>query len=276
MGKIWRTLALLLTLIMALSCLTLHIVKPVNAQSIPKPSAPQFTVQYVVYTSYIEPTYTTNPYTGQNQTVDSGGQVTNQTIGFTIKNQAFSPYTDSNGNPIGLYYNFRVKGHFTDTWTQYPFAPTSQSTWQSTWRYSNGPLVPQTQNLGSPEYPASKSEYTYSSVNVQYFSLQNVPANSQVDFQVQAMIGHIDPITYQMNPNIGGDGYYSFTGQASEWSPTQTLTITGSSNSTSASVPTQQPIASPTVPEFPIAVAILLLAVASVLLFTLRKERNSK
>ena len=39
-------------------------------------------------------------------------------------------------------------------------------------------------------------------------------------FKLQALIGHIDPITYQMNPTIGGDGYYSFTGQASAWSTT--------------------------------------------------------
>ena len=44
----------------------------------------------------------------------------NKTIAFTVENQPFTPYTDSIGNYIGLYYNFEVKGHFTDTWTQYP------------------------------------------------------------------------------------------------------------------------------------------------------------
>ncbi len=43
----------------------------------------------------------------------------------------------------------------------------------------------------------------------------------EVDFQVEAMTGHIDLIN---SGPIGGDGYYSFTGQFSDWSNTQTLT----------------------------------------------------
>lgn len=273
-----------LVLILILAASSLIMIKPAFAQSIPTPSVPQFTVQYVVYTSYIAPTYTTNPYTGQNETLTSGGQVNNQTIEFTIKNQPFTSYTDSSGNYIGLYYNFEVKGHFTDTWTQYPFAPTGQNTWQSTWRYSNGIATPQAQNMGSPEYPASNSEYTYSSVSVQFFSLQSVPANSQVDFQVQALIGHIDPITYQMNPNIGGDGYYSFTGQASDWSTTQTITINLDSNSTASNsspnptispITTSAPSSTPAVPELPaIAVLPLLMLVFSIALVVKHRKEN--
>jgi hypothetical protein len=252
------------------------IAKSANAQSISTPSAPTFNVQYVVYTFYTTPTYTINPYNGQKETTSNGYTQENQTLEFTIKNQPLTAYTDSSGNYIGLYYNFEVKGHFTDTWTQYPFASTGQNTWQSTWRYSSGIATPQVQNMGSPEYPASNSDYTYSSVDVQFFSLQRVPANSQVDFQVQALIGHIDPITYQMNPSIGGDGYYSFTGQASDWSTTQTITINLDSNSTvsssspnptisatttsaPASTPTSSPISTPTsaIPEFPSEILII-------------------
>jgi hypothetical protein len=47
MGKISKTLALLLTVIIATSCLTLFIFKPANAQSTAKPSIPQFTLSFV-------------------------------------------------------------------------------------------------------------------------------------------------------------------------------------------------------------------------------------
>jgi len=281
MGGSGKSLALILILIIAISSLSLMMVKPAFAQSIPMPSAPTFTVQYIDYSTYVAPTYTINPYTGPNQTTSNGYTQENQTIAFTIENQPFTPYTDSSGNYIGLYYNFRVKGHFTDTWTQYPFASTGQNTWQSTWRYSDGIATPQVQNMGSPEYPASNSEYSCSSVDVQFFSLQSVPANSQVDFQVQELIGHIDPITYQMNPSIGGDGYYSFTGQASDWSTTQTITINLDSNSTASNSspnPTisPTPTASPTVPEFPTSIILPLFAVALFLSSVFIRKRITK
>ena len=290
MGKIGKTFALILTLIIAMSCVTLLTVKPVNAQSIPTPSVPQFTVQYVVYTSYIAPTYTINPYTGQNQTLTGGYTQENQTIEFTIENQPFTLYTDSSGNLIRLYYNFGVKGHFTDTWTPYPFASVGQSTCQSTWRYYGGLMNPQ-ENLGSPEYTASNSRYTLSSVDVKFFSLQSIPSNSQVDFQVQALIGHIDPITYQMNPNIGGEGYYSFTGQASDWSTMQTITIDLNSNSTisttspstlSTTTPTSTltststPTLTPSVPELSWLVTLPFFAVATLLSIAFIRKKLTK
>ena len=48
------------------------------------------------------------------------------------------------------------------------------------------------------------------------FSSKTPPVGSQVDFQVQALIGHIDYV---------GDGYYIFVGEKSNWSETQTVTI---------------------------------------------------
>ena len=70
MGKIGKTFAIFLTLIVAMSCLTLLTVKPVNAQSIPKPSVPEFTLQIADH-SYDVPaktTSTTDPYTGKTTT----------------------------------------------------------------------------------------------------------------------------------------------------------------------------------------------------------------
>ena len=92
MGRISKTFALFLTLITVMSCLTIVMVKPPSAQSIPKPSVPEFTVQ-LVDRSYDEPpTYQKDPSTGQDKLVWIGGHIDNKTIDFTIKNQPFIPY----------------------------------------------------------------------------------------------------------------------------------------------------------------------------------------
>ena len=86
----------------------------------------------------------------------------------------------------------------------------------------------------SPKLPASNSEYTDIVLSLPYlFGVQNPPVGSQVDFQVQALIGHID---------YAGDGFYSFTGQKSDWSNTQTITIGESQTPTSPpATPTPTP-----------------------------------
>ena len=100
MGKIGKTFAIFLTLIIAMSCLTLLTVKPVNAQAIPKPSVPEFTGKFVNASYSVT---TTNPYTGANETQ----QIINDSIEVTIKNQ---PFDHSN---YQIYYNIRTKPHFS-------------------------------------------------------------------------------------------------------------------------------------------------------------------
>lgn len=219
-------------LIIAISTLSIISVMPAGAQSIPTPSAPQFSVQYISYTYNIAPTYTINPYTGQNETTTPGYQTINETIVFTIKNQPFTPYTDSNGNYIGLYYNFRYKGNYGDQWNYYPFylftnSVTNQSQIQTTHSYgpySGGPFV---------YYSASSSEYTIISITLNALTIggyEGIPNNSLVDFQTQAQIGHIADISSDL---LAGD-FYNFTGESSDWSNTQTLTINYNQNSTSS------------------------------------------
>ena len=57
----------------------------------------------------------------------------------------------------------------------------------------------------------------------------DIPKDAQLDFQVQALTGHLDKI-YTGSSGffwVGGDmdHYYVFTGESSGWSDTQTLTI---------------------------------------------------
>ncbi len=82
----------------------------VYAQSISKPSVPEFTL--VATPAYYNVT-TTDPYTGENTTI----QVNNSTVEITIKNQPKVIYS-SNGTAYSVFYDIRVKGHFGENWRE--------------------------------------------------------------------------------------------------------------------------------------------------------------
>ncbi len=150
----------------------------VRAQStVPTPSVPTFTVQIVDHTHYVEPvapTYTTNPYTGEQQLVSpgqSGYTADNWTIDVSIKNQ---PFTYGNSS-YHLYYDVRMKGHFSDSWEDlYPLANllSGDSSWATSEYIQNG-------------IKESSSDYTLISIPAGEY-----PAGGQIDLQVQALIGH--------------------------------------------------------------------------------------
>ncbi len=198
MGKISKTVALFLTLIIALSCLTLLIMKPANAQTstpYPTPSIPQFTVKFVD-SSYDVPTTTSiNPYTGQTVTTQ-GYHVENRTIELIIDNQPFNAYSDAHGSYPFLYYNVREKGHFAENWTEI-------------YNPDNDYLI------------KSNSDYTVLSFGVPF------EGSGQIDYQVEALVGGI----FRNSPQFASG--YHFEGVASGWSPTQTVTIPASSVSPS-------------------------------------------
>jgi hypothetical protein len=106
MGNINKSFTLILILIMALSSLTLPIVKPANAQTIPTLTIPQFNVKFINASYSVT---TTNSYTGQSQTQ----LISNNSIEITIKNQPFD-YSNK-GLPYQIYFNVRVEPHFSNT-----------------------------------------------------------------------------------------------------------------------------------------------------------------
>jgi hypothetical protein len=127
----------------------------------------------------------------------------------TIKNQPFVPYYDSSsGWNISLYYNIRIKGHSEQNWTILYLiedVPTQSN--------SNHTIL---------SYPLS-DENTNSYILGD--KILEFPFSSQVDFQVEAMIGYIHRV---LDPNATSqlDLYpYVFTGEESGWSSTQTITI---------------------------------------------------
>ena len=239
---------------MVLSSLTLPIIKPAFAQSIPKPSVPEFSVKYVDNSYDVPPTYGTDQYTGQTVIKQAGYHVDNRSIELTIKNQPFTPSNDSSGHIIGLYYNFRYKGNYTNDWTYYP----EDSNGQSVLHYNGG--LGNDEEMYPPIYSASNSDYKVIPLGLSLLGppvgSQAIPNEANVDFQVQAMIGYFA---------INNYGYVILTGKLSDWSNTQTVTIGETSNITS---PT------PAVPEFPI-LAILPFFVSVLLVAVYFKHRRT-
>jgi len=195
----------------------------IDVNGIPKPSIPEYSVKFVDNSYDEPPTYEIDPYTGENVTHPSY-HVKLINLEMTIKNQPFSPYYDADsGWNISFYYNIRIKGYYSEDWTEL-------------YRPSDG-------------YPTqSDSEYTVISLGtlgenglslVTNAKMIDVHSGGQVDFQVEAMIGYVSRV---YDPNATGIDIYPwwFTGETSGWSNTQTITISESQT------PTPSPATSPT------------------------------
>ena len=235
------------------------------------PLVPEFALKYIDLSYDVPPTYGIDQFTGENVIVEEGRHVDNKSVAFKIENQPFTSYNDSSGNFISLYYNFRFKGHFGDEWKYYPFSESGGSTH----RYSISFYW--VSDL-SPKLNASDSEYTDIFLGLPFlFGVFNPSVGSQVDFQVQALIGYID---------YAGDGFYRYSGQRSDWSSTQTVTVgenqitptpTPTPIPTPTTLPTPTPTIqpSPTIPEFSTTIALVsVIVIGTGLLVYFRKHKK--
>ena len=254
MRSISESFASILILIMATSSVSLLMVMPVSARSIPTPTVPTFTLKFIPASYNVT---TTNPYTGVITTTE----VDNSTIQVTIKNQPF--HYSFNGTTYNLYYNVGTKGHFENDWSGYysliphlasiPVYNTSTSQYSETYAefIQNNPIQ-------------SHSDYTvlsFSAESPPNGPSTTYPPNSQLDFRVQAIIGHNSQYfaaAHIYPPNFG-DWYTGIAFDiASGWSSTQTINLANGSVSTSTST-------TPTVPEFPILTILLAFILLSLL-----------
>jgi hypothetical protein len=213
-------------------------IKPTCAQTIPKPHTPEFTLKYID-NSYDTPiSYSIDPYTGTNITNPSV-HIDNRTIEVKIKNQPFTPYYDANSSfNIFLLFNIRIKGHYGEYWTNLYLNDDSHPSQDQDGDYTILPLA-LGDNSNTP--------------------LRWIPSNSTIDFQIQAMIGYFHRVVQ------GSGAPWIFTGETSDWSATQTVTIEQNSS----------PTPTPTVPEFPSAtiVTIMLIALALTISVFQRKKK---
>lgn len=186
-----KIVVLLAVLLLALSS---SLFLPI-CSAIAQPSTPTFTVK-VIDSSYDTPASSSiDPYTGQTITTPAQ-HIENRTIEVKIKNQPFTPYVDDNGFTIQLYYSIRVRGHFAGNWTEV-FSVDNAHPVQSNSDYTTISL-PLGQNVGP-------------------FGSLHSDSSSEIDFQVKAMVGYFS--------RTSGFASWYFAGQESEWSRTQTLTI---------------------------------------------------
>jgi hypothetical protein len=213
MGCLSEGLALVLILIVAVSCLAPLIAKPANAQSIPTPSVPQFTAKFALVPNNI----TTIDASGQSTTK----QVQNETLQIIIKNQLIA-IADS---LTTFNYNVRYKGHSQENWTEVFIESTGKEF-----------LYPQNTSSQNTLISLYLSE---NQIEAQEYHFVYFQGNGQIDFQVEAIIATFHPFA----PH-GDTGTWTYI--TSGWSPTQTATIPASSTSTS---PTPTPTSSPAVPE---------------------------
>ena len=229
-----KNLATVLILTIAISSLSLLTVKPASAQSIPKPSVPEFSVTII------------------SSPADS--HFVNKTLELTITNQPLTHYYEtSSGWNTTFYYNVQIK--------------TNQDNWSGNWStlYTIDELPRPSKNKYTVlSYPSGQpqAENLYSLGD----RLLDLPPGSQIEFQVEAMIGYIHRDVKPLAP-------YLFTGEESGWSNTQTITIPATPTILSLT-----PTPTPTVPEFSLLVIlplfISLLSVAGAI--KLRHRKTAK
>jgi hypothetical protein len=246
MGSTSKGFSLLLVVILAVS--TLILVESATAQSIPKPSVPEFTVKYVD-SSYDVPTTTSiDQYTGKTVT-NQGYHVDNKSIEIAIKNQPFTPYMQSgeSGHYIALFYNVRERGAFAQNWTEIYSA-------------GRGYLLPDNGTYSFASYSLTQNEFPF---------WEHVTNGGTIEFQVQTLIG------YTWERHYSDDGQFIpfpssyFVGEVSDWTSTQSLSIPETST---------PPTSTPSVSEFSLWTSPLLLTImlgiAGLLVYFKKQKRT--
>ena len=199
--------------------------------SIPKPAIPYFTVNFIDSSYSTKTAYSTDPYTGK-QITNPSIYVESRTIEVRIENTAFTPFAVQEGSTswtANLMYNIRWKGHF-------------EKDWHELYNPSDGYLP---RGLVSEAVYSVKGEYSKTEgLNLSIISgwPSTLPIGSQIDFQVEAMIGY----THRVIEGTFAPWY--FFGEKSGWSNTQTLTITETAL-TSSPNPTSSPTPLNTTPS---------------------------
>jgi hypothetical protein len=256
MTKTSKAYALLLTLLITMSCLTLLTIKPVNAQPVAKLPVPEFAVQYTDH-SYEAPASTSiDPFTGQ--TIENPSKhIDNRTLQFTIKNQAID-----RGN---LHFIIAMKVHFSPNWT------TIYNGWVA-WEGDPNSSIPeprfivwQFSTLKSNNVPGEAGRFYHDGDSFY------LPSEGQVDFQVKAQTwGEVMATTSAQNP-FGGSITTLFG--ESDWSAVHTIKLSdGASGSVDAS---SSPTPTPTVPElYWLIIVPLLLSLFAVAVIIKRRKKD--
>jgi len=233
MGKISKTSAFMLTIIITMSCLTLTTLKTANAQSVAKLTVPEFIVKYTDNSYDTLPGISIDSYTGQ--TIENPSKhIEDRTLQFTIRNQAISSGS--------LHFIISMKGFFSQNWA------IIYNGWAG-WAGNLNSSIPEPSlivwdfsTLRPNDVPGEVGRF-YRGGDSFY-----LPLEGQVDFKVKAQTwGEVMAETSPQNP-FGGSITTLFG--ESDWSDAHSLRLTDGATSGSIN-PTSIPMTSPTVSEKP-------------------------
>ena len=229
-----------LMLITVLTVSSLVMVGSVFAESIPKPSIPEFKVEYV-----------------------SG------TVEVRIENQPFTTMVVQEGTAtwtVEFYYNIRVKEHHEENWVNLyspavvPLNPSNSDYTLLSFLLTLSPTHPE-QGYILESYHSKSGSY--------FPSLTGLDSDAQIDFQVEAMVGYLSRTVEFAS--------WHFTGETSGWSSTQTLTLGENQTPTPSPEITPTPYEEPQSTEqtviIGLAITVAVLAVGLGLLIYLIKRK---
>jgi hypothetical protein len=275
-----RSVVLLLLTVLVSSSLVM--VGSVSAQSIPKPSVPEFTLKFTDNSYDVPPRYDFDPYTGKDVIMEPGYHVQEKIVEVIIKNQPFTSYTDANGNVISLYYSIRIKGSFGDYWW-YP----DNSAYERV--DDEGEIV----NYKGADLDSDYTLFKYGLVGnngtraSRHLDISD--DGGKADFQVQAFIGYMTCVDDPFVPGIPvydptiTPHHFVFIGEEGDWSDTQTITIpasqmqspepTSSPEATLTPTPYSEPQSTEQTVILGLAITVAVLAVCIGLLLFLIKRK---
>lgn len=178
--------------------------------STPQPSVPEFTVQVIDYRYDVPATTSTDPYTGEI-VIHPGYRAGSVSIDLSIQNQIIN-------SSYQLHYNVRTKGHFENEWREL---------------YSETEFNSESQ-VSCPLQ--SESQYTVLSYYACY------PANAQIDYQVKAILGHLE-INSLADHSFPAYWTEFVIDGTSDWSSTKTVTnnITAPTTTPNTPPPSENP-----------------------------------
>jgi hypothetical protein len=206
MGTLSKSLTLVLIFIVVWAGSSMLIGQFANAQSIPKPTVPEFTLNF----------------TGCSVSTIAGEERSSSyfNVNLTIQNQPLT-YTAPDGTNYTICYQIRAKNHFNDTWQELTrgastldttvtgFAVTANSSW----------IPPITWGLTSN-------------------------GNVLIDFQVRADLANTVVLPDRWNflyDRLERGGVVTNVAESSDWSNTKTITIPQSALVTPIPPPTSSP-----------------------------------
>jgi hypothetical protein len=228
------SIVLFLIVIMAISSLSLLMIKPAVTQSIPAPSVPQFTFTLIGNSSH--------RYYVQNVTVA------------TIKNNGAS------------YYNFRYKWHDTYEWSYYPFKPNDTNGYNLYGAFS----VPNPASSTNYTEIVMNDFLLFSSVQAGLLDIQiqglfgsynATPSNNQIFHELGTAYdfvfnGTVSDWSSTQTLQVDGTNLIPFSDISSTLTPTAT----------------PNPTSTPALPEFPTLIILPLFATATLISIVLMRK----